>query len=249
MRFLLSEFKKAKYRKLWFLIIGVIGFQFLWNSLTLIRESKENLETGYHYMLYDIPLMNALIMSLVLAVLSSRIWDIEVKGNTFKILCTLQSRKSIYNSKTIYGIIFITVFCTLQIISIIALGTLFHFGDTIPANHLAFLFITTFMVSMVIFFIQQIFSFLCNNQFAPLCIGLIGSFTGLFTAFLPRTVQKFIIWSYYSLLQTAGMSWNDKTKSMNFYYMTFNLKLLLFTTCLACLMYLIGKVLFIRKEV
>lgn len=244
-----AELQKIKYRKLWLLIIGISIFEFLWHGMTMLRADQTYLLTGYHYLLYSLPLMNALVMPLVLAVLASRIWDIEYKGNTYKLLYTLQSKKSIYYSKAFFGSLCITAFCFLQIITVIVCGRLFHFSDQLPAKHLFYLFITTLVVCLANYYFQQLLSFQYHNQFIALSIGLAGSFVGLFSAFLPGAVKRFIPWSYYTLLSTSGMDWNNETQSMSFYYTSPDLPALLTVSCLTILLLIGSKSIFLRKEV
>ncbi len=45
---------------------------------------------GYSALLYSLPVIEAILMPVMMAVLASRLWDMEIKGSTAKLLYTLQ---------------------------------------------------------------------------------------------------------------------------------------------------------------
>ena len=109
--------------------------------------------------------------------------------------------------------------------------------------------LTAFTVSCLVYGLQQILTFSFKNQMVPLSFGLFGSFLGLFSLFFPRKLQYFVIWSYYSLLQTTGMSWYETTHIMSFYEVNFNWPTFFIVLVLSVLCYEIGKRMFLSKEV
>lgn len=249
MRSFVAELKKTKYRQLWLVVVGTLMIQFLWCSFSLVRADAEDLRHGYQYMLYMMPLLNTLFLAMVLAVLASRIWDIEHKGDTLKLLYTLQNPASIYKSKTVLGTCYLLILTALQPVMIILLGKIFKFGDACPVEQLGYFFLTAFTVSCLVYGLQQILTFSFKNQMVPLSFGLFGSFLGLFSLFFPRKLQYFVIWAYYSLLQTTSMSWDETTHIMSFYEVNFNWPTFLIVLVLAVLCYGIGKRMFLSKEV
>ena len=44
------------------------------------------------------------LLPVLMAVLASRLWDVEVKGYTAKLLYTLQSRRSLFFGKAVFGL-------------------------------------------------------------------------------------------------------------------------------------------------
>ena len=72
--------------------------------------SQDELENAYSALFYSIPVANVLILPIVMAVLASRLWDMEVKGSTWKLLYTLQSRRSLFLGKAL--------FCTMEVVFI-----------------------------------------------------------------------------------------------------------------------------------
>ena len=67
---------------------------------------------GYFNLLFQLPLLNTIFLPLILAVMASRICDAENKGNTYKLLCTMQEKKKIFDAKLLLGGIYI-LFLTL----------------------------------------------------------------------------------------------------------------------------------------
>ena len=58
-------------------------------------DSPQWKAVGYFTLLTNLSLMNAAVMPLTMAVLASRMWDVETKGNGCRLLYTLQSRESL----------------------------------------------------------------------------------------------------------------------------------------------------------
>lgn len=63
----------------------------------------DELANAYSALLYALPVMNAILMPIVMALIASRLWDMEVKGSTTKLLYTLQSRRSLFAGKALLG--------------------------------------------------------------------------------------------------------------------------------------------------
>lgn len=69
----------------------------------LAPADPEELANGYSALLYSLPVIEAILMPVMMAVLASRLWDMEIKGNTAKLLYTLQSRRSLFAGKAVFG--------------------------------------------------------------------------------------------------------------------------------------------------
>lgn len=129
------------------------------------------------------------------------------------------------------------------------LGQIFHITQAFPTNHIILFFATTLLTSLFLFFLQEIITFLFENQIAALAVGLIGSFLGLFSLFFSRGLQQFVIWSYYSLLQTVGMNWDESTRIISYYEMPISLKHFFLLLIFVILSGILGKYLFNRKDI
>jgi len=82
------------------------------------------------------------------------------------------------------------------------------------------LFFTLFLTSLCIFIVQLNLSLRFSNQLTPIFISIGGTFTGLFSWFLPRWPLRYLIpWGYYAALCNIGSEY-DKTARYATYYWT-----------------------------
>lgn len=244
-----TEFQKIKHRHFFLLLLGCLFLFFIWMAWSLRDMSADQTGLGYFHILYELPLLNTIILPLFIAVIASRLWDTEHKGNTFKLLYTLQDKKYIYSAKSLLGGIFLLFLAIGECIMIRLLGQIFHITQAFPTNHIILFFATTLLTSLFLFFLQEIITFLFKNQIAALAVGLIGSFLGLFSLFFSRGLQQFVIWSYYSLLQTVGMNWDESTRIISYYEMPISLKHFFLLLIFVILSGILGKYLFNRKDI
>lgn len=82
---------------------------------------------------YNLPVMNTLLMPLMISVIASRVCDMEVKGDTLKILYTMQKQESFFDFKYLNCLRYITVFVIGQGLMILFFGTVNHLGTIRPS--------------------------------------------------------------------------------------------------------------------
>lgn len=85
------EMQKARRRHDLLLCLLVPLIILLWVG-GLSPESEEELANGYSALFYSLPIIHSILLPVAMAALASRLWDMEVKGGTMKLLYTLQSR-------------------------------------------------------------------------------------------------------------------------------------------------------------
>lgn len=244
-----TELKKTKYRKIWLVILAICLLHFMWLMWMLGREGSNKMNDAYNYILFEFPFLNAITLPVVIAMIASRLCDIENKGNTLKLLYTIQKKGSVFDCKLLLGSIYIFFIVLAQIIIIKIQSLLFHFNVGMPGKQILCYAISTFLVSLTILIIQQTVSLLYENQIAALTIGLLGSFIGLFSMFFPKAVQRLALWGYYSIFSTVGSTWNKDTRIMKFFEVPFDTATLIGFILFTFILYLIGKYLFLRREV
>ena len=83
-----AELQKAHRRHDLALCLLIPGIVVLWVG-GLAPADPEELANGYSALLYSLPVIEAILMPVMMAVLASRLWDMEIKGNTAKLLYTL----------------------------------------------------------------------------------------------------------------------------------------------------------------
>ena len=99
-----AELQKAHRRHDLALCLLIPGIVVLWVG-GLAPADPEELANGYSALLYSLPVIEAILMPVMMAVLASRLWDMEIKGNTAKLLYTLQSRRSLFAGKAVFGLL------------------------------------------------------------------------------------------------------------------------------------------------
>lgn len=250
MRLLSVELRKIRRRHMGLLFLAPLLLMFAWLAWILKGMDEAVLHQGYYLLLMNLPLMNAIIMPTVFAAACSRICDIEIKGNTFKMLCTMEPRQSIYYYKLLINTIYLLLFSLAETGMILLLGKLFSFQQALPVKQLGIFFLATFLVSLVIILMQQPLSLLSENQLFPLFFGVAGSFFGLFTWFFPKLPLRYLVpWGYYCVGSTINMYYEEATREVTYYlipfpYLYFGLFLLF-----GVLIYFVGKAKFMKKEV
>lgn len=193
---------------------------------------------AYHALFYTLPVINTVLLPVGMAMLASRLWDVEVKGNFPKLLYTLQSRRSLFAAKALLGIAEVFLIVILELIGALLLGQYNGYLDFPPFLQLLYWFVCTFSVGLILFFSELLLTILIKNPLPALCVGITGSLVGLFSAFMPPAVSYFVPWSYCIPLGTYILAdWNPDTDVVVYGIRGFNLPLLLWCMALALLFF------------
>lgn len=190
---------------------------------------------GYHALLYTLPVMNTVLLPVGMAMLASRLWDVEVKGNFPKLLYTLQSRQSLFAAKSLLGISEVVLIVILELAGVLLLGAHNGYRDYPPIAQLLYLFLCTATVGLMLFFSELMLTVLLANPLPALCTGIAGALIGLFSAFMPRIFCYFVPWSYCIPLGSYILAfWDPDTKIVEYAIRDFNFPLLVWCALLAC---------------
>lgn len=250
MKSFLTEIKKTKGRLVWGVPLGVLLLDFVWMYWIFSRSKEPELAQGYYQLMMNLPLVNTVTVPVMAAVIASRLCDMENKGNTWKMLCTLQEKSRIYFNKFLLGGMYIFGFSLLQLCMIVFLVKLYHVPQRMQAEQLAYFFCATLITSLVLLLLQEILSLMMENQLYPLFIGIIGTFIGLFSWFFPNLPFRYMIpWGYYCVGCTINNTWNKATRVVHFYTVPFSCAWFAVLLCFAAVLYLYGRNLVLRKEV
>lgn len=244
-----AEGKKLHGRYLWLVPAGFLGILFLWILWMFYRSDTEDLAQGYHSLFYQLPMLNAIMMPILIAVMASRLCDMEIKGNTLKLLYTLQDRGRFYHCKFLFGLKYLLLYVAGETCLILLAGGLFHFTEPLDWTLFAWHFLTTFTVGAMLLSLQQFFSLQSENQIFPLILGLVGSFLGLFSLYFPKAVSSLVLWSYFAAFTPIGMDWDSSTRITTFYDCPIPVKEYLCFLLFTLVFYLAGQWLFRKKEV
>ena len=154
----------------------------------LAPASEDELSNAYSALFYSIPVLEAILLPVMMAVLASRLWDLEVKGNTLKLLYTLQSRRSLFAGKAVFGVLEVLVTVAVELACIPVLGMVHGYTEAFPKAQFVYLFVCTLAVDLIV-----------------------GSLVGLFSAFMPPLVSYFVPWGYYIPLGSYVVAYWDPT--------------------------------------
>ncbi len=249
MKALHMEFFKCRHRMIWLPPLLMLAAQMAWGLWSYIDMDARALSQGWADMLYTFPLLNAMMTPVVAAVMASRIADIEHKGQTLKLLYTVQRTGTLFDAKFICAAAYMTAFVALQFATMVAFGMLRGFVGAPPWQHLLEYGIGTWGVTLTIMLMQLVLSMLIPNQMIGMIIGLIGALLGLFSMFLPPIFQKMFIWAYYAVLYNTAMDWNEATQIATYYYVDFDWSGLVLLAVFFAVIYCAGRFLFRKKEV
>ena len=244
-----AEAMKQKGKRNILVPVAFLALLFFWTLFLLKGIKQEELPFGYFSLLYQYPVMNAILVPLMVSVVSSRICDMEVKGDTMKILFTLEKRGHFFVCKFLMGMKYLVLFFVGQTALIPLSGKLFGFTQEIPWKHLLLFFISGFSVATALLLLQEILSLFSHNQILPLIVGLAGSFLGLFSLFFPENIMKLVLWGYFAVFSTTGMNWDKTTRISTYYEIPFPVSTFLLFLVFCTAAFLLCRTLIQKKEV
>ena len=177
-----AELQKAHRRHDLLLCLLVPLIMILWVG-GLAPSDPGELANGYSALLYSIPVIEAILMPVLMAVLASRLWAIEVKGSMPKLLYTLQERRSLFAGKAAFGLLEILLVTLLEMGAAVLLGIVHGYTEAFPTGQLVYLFVCTLAVDAMLFFGEFLLMLWVGNPLPALCVGIVGALVGLFSAF------------------------------------------------------------------
>lgn len=235
MRVLWAEMQKARRRHDLPVAVGIALIVVLWASASAPGTADE-LANGYSSLLYALPIMNAVVMPVGMAALASRIWDAETKGQTCKLLFTLQSRNSLFAAKVALGMLENLLVCGLECLALPLLGFFQGFTERLDTGLCLWLLVCTFCVNGMLYFLSFLLSIRVENQVAALAVGFCGALIGLFASFMPMWFAYLVPFGYYIPLSPVGMNWDADTRIAEMFVQPLCLPLLAVTVALAAVL-------------
>ena len=103
MKLLKLEFFKCRRRKILLVCAAVLAAELLWIVSSFLRQDAEDLIQGWMMMLYDLSLVDAIILPISVATIASRNCELEHKGMTLKLLETMATPGQLYGAKLTWG--------------------------------------------------------------------------------------------------------------------------------------------------
>lgn len=243
------EFRKLKRKKIGLTMAALMGIQFLW-FLWGTRDPSENEKArGWVTLLYTLPLDNVLMMPTFLAVLASRLSDLEHKGSAYKQLRTLRRPCTLYRTKVLCGLFYIVLMVAAQMLFLLLLGYTHAYAGQPDPHYYMLTFFLTLACCSSLYLLQLNLSLQFFNQMVPLVAGLCGSLIGLLLMFVK--MYSYLPWGGFLSSALVAMDWNPDTRDMIYYYREYSaIELgavgMIFVWII--IFYTAGKALFVRKE-
>ena len=173
-----TELQKARRRHDLLICLAVPVVVYLWAGAAAPTGADE-LANAYSALLFALPVLNAILMPIVMALIASRLWDMEVKGSTTKLLYTLQSRRSLFAGKALLGTGEVLLMVTLEMAVSILLGRVQGYTEAFPAEPFVYTGICTLAVDVMLFFSELLLMLIFDNPLPALCVCIVGYFVPL----------------------------------------------------------------------
>ena len=249
MKLLKLEFYKCRRRKILLICAAALGMELLWMGVYFARMEPEEMTEGWMLLLYNLSMVDSIILPLGIATLASRNCELEHKGNTWKLLETMTSPGGLYAAKICWGALILGGLLLIRLVLFLGVGVFLQFSGPIPWSQLGFFTLLSWGVSLMLYTLQQGLSLYFANQAVPLIFGISGSFLGLLSLLFPQALIRCVPWGYYGLMSLSGMDWDPVTRVSTFYWiwpLPVDLALLLVWTVAFLVL---GRTLFVKKEV
>lgn len=244
-----AELQKAHRRHDLVICLAVPVIVTLWAGWSAPTDADE-LANAYSALLYALPVLNAILMPIVMALIASRLWDMEVKGSTTKLLYTLQSRRSLFAGKAALGVGEVLLMTALEMAAAAGLGQLQHYTEPFPAVPFVYTGVCTLAVDTMLFFSELLLMLVFDNPLPALSVGIVGALVGLFSGFMPVVVSYFVPWGYFFPLSCYEVArWDQASHTVIYGLRPYNWGLLAFTLVLAAVLFAAAWQMMRSKEV
>ena len=218
MKLLRLEFFKCRRRKILLVCAAVLAAELLWLVTTFLRQDAEDLRQGWMLLLYNLAMVDAIIMPISVATIASRNCELEHKGTTLKLLETMAAPGRLYGAKLAWGALVLAGLLLARGALFLALGLAMGFPGGTPWGRFVVFTALSWAVSMTLYALQQGLSLRFANQAVALVCGIFGSFVGLMALLFPVWVQRCVPWGYYGLLSLVRMEWDEATRWTAFFW-------------------------------
>lgn len=228
-----AECRKAHRRHELLLCLLLPCIVLLWMG-RLGPADADELANGYSAMLYSLPVIDTILLPVMMAVLASCLWEMEVKGEMPKLLCTLQSRADLFRGKLAFGGLELALTTMLELAVLPLLGRVQGYTEAFPAEQFAYLALCKLAVEAMLFLASFWLTLQFASPMAALGSSIVGTLLGLFSAFLPPIVSYFVPWGYLIPLGCYEVArWDQDTHFVLYGTRGYNWGLLAFVVVLA----------------
>lgn len=245
----LLECHKSQRKRIWLVMLAMVLFEGLWMIVGFHRSGPRDRAQGYALCLYQAAILNAIVLPVLISVLASRVCDMEHKGSALKSLLTMQKPGSLFDAKFAFIALHMAAAVLLQTGSFLLIGKVYGFTAAVPVRELLLYPWTQLLPSLFFALLIQALSLSFVNAFIPLVAGLIGGFLGLMSLFFSPWIARFVPSSYFGLLSTVGMNWDEETRIVDYFYKSFPIWDFLVLLSATAIVYLVCRRRFANREV
>ena len=250
-KLLKCEYMKTRRRYVLLTALAVTAVLLAW--LCYGNYGEDFLRIAWMGFLYQMPLANAIFLSLLSIIVSSRLGDIEHKGVMLKQLAVTTERGKLYDAKFIYGFAIVLLCTMISWGGVIVYGYYKGFEGDVPIKLYLLYLLFTIAPTLAVYIFQHMVSLCFKNQAVTFFAGIIGTFCGVFSMFLPQFpwLRKIFIWGYYGVLQFVGLfDWtpDDRYKLAHFDVIPIDWTFFGVLLAICVIMYILGRMMFKRKE-
>lgn len=249
MKALRLELYKSRRRMLPLVVLSMAVVQGLWLMWSLSNQSMEARAQGYAGCLYQFPLLSAITMPIAIAVLVSRLCDMEHRGACFKALLPLQSAQSLFNAKLMCAAVYLLLGVLLQLGMIVAAGSVYGFTDSLALSDALSFILGQYLTGLFLVLLIQTLALKYANQFIPLVAGLVAALLGLMSMFFSPWVMRLVPSAYYGLLSVVRLDWDAATRIGVYYHQAVNPLDYMLMIAATIALYFAGRAAFIKREV
>lgn len=243
-----AEYQKTRKRYLLLFVLGMTAMGLIWALHGELSDDAK--EKGWYMLLYQMPVINVIVLPMLAMLVASRLGDLEHKNNMLWYLCTMTERGKLYDAKLLYGLGLMLVSILLQWFGIIADGFFrHHFGGNFLLKEYILLLLFTIMPTFAIYILLHTLAMCCEKPAVPYIVGIVGGFVGLLSLFLPyRCLYYGTPWGYYGSLMLVGAEYNRETRISTYFYREVNWGGFAAITIITVVIFLAGRMIFCRKE-
>lgn len=215
------EFAKLRRKSVWLICLGTAALCLMWVATDAAR-ADQGAPDGMASLLYMAPLVNAIVLTLFAAVVSSRVCEVDHEAQALKELLCLQQSGALFSAKLACSLVLIVATVALETAGLAALAAYKGFTDQLGAIELAAFAACQVGPTFTVAAVVQAVALRWENQFASLAVGLALSLAGLFSLFFPPIVQRLVPSGYFGLLSCVLLDWDSATRVTSFYTVPFS---------------------------
>lgn len=244
-----AEYQKTRGRYLMLFVLGMSAIALVWTLSG--KLSEDAVAKGWYMLLYQMPLVNVLMLPMLSMLVSARLGDLEHKNVMLKQLCCIVERGKLYDTKLLYGLGLMFTGIMIQWAGIIADGFFrHHFGGNFLLKEYLLLLLFTIAPTFAVYVLEHTIAMCSKKPAVPYTVGIIGEFVGLLSMFLPYRILYYgTPWGYYGALMLVGNEYDRETRISSYFFRDVNWGGFAAVIIMTVVIYIVGKIIFIKREI